>query len=145
MLHRLSDDTSMTGWDPVGADTVTVTPGSLPTAVASFDATPRPPATTPRTAVDDALVACADLLDGRGDPADAMQQLRTWLESYGDDPAPMCALLGGLGVAGFADVLLMLGAIEPADDAVSTAMSSATGCGSSARPTDSAPTPWPGC
>ena len=73
-------------------------------------------------AVDDALAACADLLDGRGDPADAMQRLRTWLESYGDDPAPMRALLSGLGVDGFADVLLMLGAIEPADDAVATAI-----------------------
>ena len=34
----------------------------------------------------------------------------------------MRALLGGLGVDGFADVLLMLGAIEPADDAVATAI-----------------------
>ena len=51
-----------------------------------------------------------------------MQRLRTWLESYGDHPAPMRALLGGLGVDGFADVVLMLGAIEPADDAVATAI-----------------------
>ena len=122
VLHRLADDTSMTAWDPVAASPATATSGSAPTAVDAFDATPRLPATTPRVAVDDALAACADLLDGRGDPADAMQRLRTWLDSYGDDPAPMRALLGGLGVDGFADVLLMLGAIEPADDAVATAI-----------------------
>ena len=51
-----------------------------------------------------------------------MQRLRTWLDAYGDDPTAMCDLLSGLGVDGFADVLLMLGAIEPADDAVATAV-----------------------
>ena len=116
VLDRLGDDTSMTGWDPVTAGPATVTPSAPRRRVVRHVAPTAGDAR--RVAVDDALVTCDDLLDGRGDPPDAMQRLRTWLEAHGDDPALIRALLGGLGVDGFADVLLMLGAVEPTDDAV---------------------------
>jgi hypothetical protein len=122
LVDRLGDDTSMTGWRAVAGSTAPARPGSRAGTATSFETSLRPLATRRPPAVDDALSACADLLDGRGDPADAMQRLQTWLAAHRDDPALMRALLGALGVDGFADVLLMLGALEPADDAVATAI-----------------------
>src|SRR5262245_18053206 len=69
-LGRLADDTSMTGWRSIDPHPSAHHVSASIAAASSFDGYRHRSATAPTSPIDDALASCADLLDGRGDPAD---------------------------------------------------------------------------
>lgn len=115
VLAALVGDRSMTEWS--GSDTAVYGGHGM-----SGGSAPTPP-------VDAMLAAAAVILDVDQAPYDALVTLQELLTDTQTDEQARHDFLAALGVGGFVDLVMMLGTVEPAEDALATAVALRDGLG----------------